>query len=200
MANNTSSPLIPFAVAGILLMGLYGAWVQGQRLPIVIAELPIQGQTVAKLPEGAPAPAIVEVTKSLHPLLIESSRKTGPVLKGPFSAFKEKELDVLFDRQDIEKKKVSPSENKEVKPAVAAVIPQADYFGQLSTVVKIQALSATGAVINNRFYAVGESIPSLAYPPAKPGKMVVPVLSKVDQNAVYLENPVNNRSLRIPLM
>jgi hypothetical protein len=195
MATTKPSPIISLALGGLALLALYEVWLQGGLIPVKIAQLPIQGQTVPKVDNPSGALSVAEISRGLHPLLIESSSKSGAVLKDTFSSFNKHDLDALFARQEEPTKKT---------PAPDIVAPikaprQFDYFGHLAPFVSVQALAINGAVLNNKFYAVGESVRSLAYPSIKTGKQIYPLLQKVGPQTIYLENMEDGRILKIPL-
>lgn len=201
MSTKPKSPIVTMAVAGIVLCGVYALWIQGQKLPLMLSGLPIEGQTVPKAAENQNANASVEVTKNLPPFLIEATKKQGGV--GTLTtAAPVKPLDALFNRQEevvIKEKQVAKAEI-EKKIDVPPPPPPFDYFMNLSRVVKLQAISGDGAVINNKYYEVGQLIDALAYPIAGKSKLVSPLLLKVDNEAIYLEDPITKRHVAIRLI
>lgn len=109
-------------------------------------------------------------------------------------------------------KPAAPAEGSEVIDLNAAFVPQAamstepvvpDYFKALtenkSRLLKLQATTDDGAIINGRFIAFGDAIAAVAYPIGNGPKLTAPRLkSSKTSGTVLIQEPNGRRSFSLP--
>lgn len=165
---------------GLLALGIYGVWLIGNLINHQLALLPIR-EWINEAPVATEKPATAGAgdTQSLYPIWAkaETNRKTG---RETSSAG---ELDALFTKKE---------ENKPTAPASKATAP--DYASLLKQMARLQSVADNGAVINGRFYAIGERITALSTVlstpmsmPGDAGAPLVPVLAQVRSYGVTLK-------------
>ncbi len=215
--SNNPSPIVKLAGVGILFIGFFYLNVGLQKASQYINELPVQGKAAETAPAPQDAQAAGPVSRSMHPLLVESNQKAA-LLRREGPQGEASNLDALFGRDaaqkeidekkrkeaEIEKAMKSPpptpasSSSSAPAPAVAAM-PVFDYFRGLAQRVRVQAVMADGAVVNGGFYEVGADVKSLGYPSADGKKTLYPVLESVEAETVYLAEPDSKRKIKARL-
>lgn len=200
MSTKKTSPVVALAGLGILAMALfYGA--QGmQRVEGLIAALPIQGKAAPRAEESVQAAIVqgADKARSMHPLLIESSRKAAAVKAGAPEVSDTSQYDALFGRTDLvlEKKRDPVAEAKLILPPTP---PPIDYFAFLRNSVTLAAVTTKGAVINGKYYLIGESIVELAYPKRGTTHLQNPVLQAVQGETVVIAEADSSRHFQVKL-
>lgn len=179
MADKKKSPIIRAIVVGSICLGLYGTWAVGDKLELYLGGLPIQG---AKTPAPAPAEASKKAKSLavLYPVYIESKQKSERLLHSPEEA--SRLIDTTFIRAQGEQAPLALSEVPVPKP-----VDLPDYFLLLDQVVQVDAVMQNGAVLNGRFYAIGERVLAFDYPSNTGGQLTAPVLSSVLAEGVVLK-------------
>lgn len=190
MSQARPSPIVKMAGLGIVAMGLYFLLQGTHWVSERISELPVQGRLESASADEAPV-ATPDPRRSLHPLLVESSNKAA-ALKPDASAPAGAGFDAAFGKGD------SPATPLEASAPVAAPL-LVDYFRELSTLVKVQAVTATGAIVGGKYVEVGSALPMYAYPDARTGLPLVPKLVAVGTRSVTVADARGLRKLQIAL-
>lgn len=192
------SPVVKLAMLGTVMMALFyvnqgTGWVNQY-----ITALPVQGrQEAAK--DGEVKPRVMEENKTLNPLLIESSRKASK----PLDSLLPSGFDVAFGKTALDNQKKTEEERKKKELEAPAAGPSAevaiDYFEVMKQLVNLQAISARGAIVNNHYYEVGESIEELSYPDSKTGVTLLLKLASVSPTHIVLSNPAGTRRFSVKI-
>lgn len=199
-----SSAIVAMAMVGILCFGLYylyqgSLWVSAQ-----VDSLPVEGQMAAKT--AANAAPVRQAPKTLHPLLIESSRKAAAVKAATRESVSGDVYDSVFGKLDADKARAEEEARKKeeakkvANPEPAAAVVQFDYFGGLKSSVRVMALTPSGAIVNGRYVEKGAALEELAYPDLTTGEMVFPVLASVDAKGIVLREAKGRRTIRAELL
>lgn len=219
--STSPRPLVKLASVGILTIGFFYLNEGLQTLSQRINDLPVEGK--AAEPEVVDtAVATGPVSRSMHPLLVESNQKAAALRRDSSAA--PTNLDALFGR-DAAQKELDEKKRKELeaeKAQQAAKVPPGvpgsgispaapgtplvpavlaiDYFKALAQRVRIQAVMPDGAVINGGFYSVGDEVKTLGYLAADGKKMLYPSLESVDGETVLLsEAQAGKRKIKAKL-
>lgn len=233
MSNNanksgSASPVVRLAVVGIVLMGAYYAWSGAATLTQRIAELPVEG--LSEMVPDTEAVATGEgARQALHPLLVESSRKTreSRAAPAPVTAESLRRLDDVFgreaavlealaraeavEREALERERqareaaeqaardATTDATAEAEETAPQPVWLVDHFARLAETVSIGALSTQGAVLAGQYHVAGEPVESLAYPALPDGTVRVPVLENVSRSGVVLLEPHTGRRVILRL-
>jgi hypothetical protein len=179
------SPVVKLAVFGILSIGLFYANQYSAQLVQRISSLPVQGR-VAVEPAAAPTPK----QETLYPLLAESSRKANELRQAARDG--RIDFDALFD-QTLRSAQPEP-QLTETPP-----VPAFDGFATVRQVAQLQAITPQGAVINDTYVEVGQSVTSLGYPSSDGQRTYYPRLQAKGDDWVELREAQGRRTLRLQL-
>ncbi len=201
-SSTGQSPVVKLAALGILAIGFFYLSEGVSHLSQRIMDLPVQGRSQeAAAPTVEPsAQAAGPVSRTMHPLLVESNQKAAALRKqGVVGAAN---LDALFGREQAQKeldelqKKAAEQEKKAADaskalstpaiPAAVAALPVIDHFRLLTQKVRIQAVMTDGAVVNGGFYSLGDEVKTLGYLSADGKKVLYPTLESVSEETVLL--------------
>lgn len=223
--TTSPSPLVKLAGIGILAIGFFYLNEGLQTLSQRINDLPVQGKA-EEVAEPAAAAATGPVSRTMHPLLVESNQKAAALRRDASAA--PANLDALFGRdaaqKELEEKKRKELEAEKAQLALKApppvpggtpgspatsdtpgvppvpVVLAVDYFKALAQRVRVQAVMPEGAVINGGFYSIGDEVKTLGYPAADGKKMLYPSLEAVDGETVLLsEAQAGKRKIKAKL-
>lgn len=191
MSSARPSPIVKMAGLGIVAMGLYFVLQGTHWVSERISELPVQGRLEAVASEEAPA-VVPDPRRSLHPLLVESSSKAA-ALKPDASAPAGAGFDAAFGKGD------APAVLTVEASTPTAVVPLMDYFKDLAGMVRVQAVTSSGAIIGGKYVEVGAPLPMYAYPDARTGLPLIPRLAAVSARSVTVSDAKGLRTLQISL-
>lgn len=155
MKNLLNSSIIQLALATLFLFAILKLTQAAQP---IFANLPISGISETAHQQQAKSTAF----DNLYPLVAKYEQTKKPA--SPSSEI------ISIDSAFIPKSILEPPVYKEIVP---------DYFMLLKTnkVLELQAITDTGAIINNRYYTYGDPVSEYAYPSGN-GKTVSPALQQ----------------------
>lgn len=174
MSSRDSSVLFYGGVMGILCaIWASGNWVNQKFAALEVMKLKrVQSQQVST------------DTKAFYPVWVKQKAAIMAERQADAS------LDSLFKR---------PEEAKPVEQPVPPAPPEPDYVQLVQQSAFVNAIADNGAVINGRFYAVGDKVEDLTFYPAGKGA-VAPNLVGVKPDAVTVSIGKKNVVLRMAAM
>lgn len=149
---NKPSPIIKFALIGIMFMAIAQTKQGTAYINEKIAALPVYGkQEIAKEDQKKPVQANPDLVKNLVPILVESSEKS--------------KIDVDSNNKNVLDDKLSPPEEAKTKGAPETVkLPEApkvdagSVLDEMSYDLVLDATTKNGAIISGTGYSVGEKV------------------------------------------
>lgn len=197
--STAPSPLVKLALVGIAGIAFFYVSEGVGQVSKLIRNLPVEGTAFSQGPTAASAPMVAPDIASIHPLLVESSRKVtssptegeGPQAQPVEQVTGMVSMDKLFER--VEPIVAAPKQGGTVNLNMKMDALVFD-FKHLLPYVQLQATSKDGAIINGHFYSVGEKIQSAAFVREATDLPEYPTFESMTSESVVLGDPKNPKS------